>query len=87
MGVLLLSVDEEWWGGAESLISGKLKSHLLFITSAKIPKREGNISPSSLYGPGVNQANEEGRRFQDFLLSSQWFEGFPSDVPQLRWLI
>ena len=40
----------------------------MFIALAKIPEREGSILPSSLYGSGVNQENQEGRRVQDFLL-------------------
>ena len=52
---------ERWSSGAESLIYGQLKSNLLFITLAKIPECEGNISPSSLYGSGVDEGNEEER--------------------------
>ena len=52
-------MGEDWWGGAEILIFGQMKSHLLFIVSAIIPEREGSISPFSLYGSGVNQGNDE----------------------------
>ena len=49
------------WGGRSYI--GVVEIASFVYASAKISKREGNISPSSLYGLGVNQANEEGRRF------------------------
>ena len=68
VGVLKLSLDGEWWGGTESFISNQLRLCLLFIASAKIPEREGSISPSSIYGSGVNLVNEEERWIWDSLL-------------------
>ena len=50
-------VTEEWWSETE----GQLKLNLLFITFDKILECEGSILPSSLYGSGVDQGNEEGR--------------------------
>ena len=58
----------------------------LFIASAKILRLEGSIPPSSLYGSGVDQWNEERRRVHDFLLLPKGFESFPSDLPRVSWL-
>ena len=42
------------WGGAENLVKGQRKLHILLIDSAKTPELDGIISPSSLYGSGIN---------------------------------
>ena len=59
--------------------------YLLSIALTKISDGEGSTWPSSLYGSGVDQGNEERRCMQDFLLLPQEFESFPSDLLQARW--
>ena len=53
-------MTEGWWSGAEKSYLG-LKSNLLFIALVKSSESEGSISPSSLYGSGIDQGNEKER--------------------------
>ena len=70
LGVLWLFMGNWWWGGAESLVKGQLKLHILLIDSAKTPKLDGIISPSGLYGSGINHREWRGEVSSRFPLVS-----------------
>ena len=85
------------WGcfNCQWLRGGKMKQKVLFRASwnwtfclllwLKPQTVRGSISPSSLYGSGVDQGNEERRWDQDFLLLPKVFESFPSNLSGARW--
>ena len=69
-GVLWLFMGNWWWGGAESLVKGQLKLHILLIDSAKNPELDGIISPSGFYGSSINHRKWRGEVSSRFPLVS-----------------